>query len=60
MIETNIIRNNSNNEPPDQRDDTNDSRHVDEELTIEQKNVNLYKFIQVVDGKKKISMKYKR
>ena len=49
MIETNIIGNNSANVPPDQRDDTNNSRHVDEELTTEQKK---RKFEQVYSGRR--------
>ena len=49
MIETNIIRNNSNNVHPDQRDDTDNSRHVDEELTTEQKK---RKFEQVYSGRR--------
>ena len=50
MIETNIIGNNSNNMPPDQRtiiDNTISSRHTDEQLTIEQKK---RKFEQVYSG----------
>ena len=49
MIETNVIGNNSANVPPDQRDDTNNSRHVDEELTTEQKK---RKFEQVYSGRR--------
>ena len=49
MINMNTIGINSNNVPPDQRDDTNNSRHVDEELTTEQKK---RKFEQVYSGRR--------